>query len=125
MKFKTTAREIKANYTVIGLGYCTLANLLTYKAPLAYTCGVYGWNSDIYEFTHDGRTFMVSTGYRPFGNTKMDGIYELCKKYDDRAREIIDEYSGYDNTLRAINSLIADFGGDIISRLDKSENGRK
>lgn len=122
MKFKTTAKEMKANYTVISAGYCDLQNLLTYKSPLAYTCGVYGWNSDVYEFSHDGRTFMVSTGYRPFSNTKLDGFRELCRKYDDRAREILGEYVGYDNTLKAINSLIADFSGDVCRLLKMSED---
>lgn len=62
MKYKTTDREQRQNNnTVIGFGYCEIQNLERYLRPNAYTCGIYGWRADFYEF--DG--FTISTGYQP------------------------------------------------------------
>lgn len=47
MKFKTTRKAVKENSGIIlEVGYCELQNLLYFKDPAAYTCGVYGWNAD-------------------------------------------------------------------------------
>ena len=50
MKYKTTAKAIK-NWcvNVKCAGYCDLQHLLSNHEPTAYTCGVYGWNFDVYE----------------------------------------------------------------------------
>lgn len=62
MKYKTTDREQRQNNnTIIGFGYCEIQNLERYLTPNAYTCGIYGWRADFYEF--DG--FTISTGYQP------------------------------------------------------------
>ena len=66
MKYRTTAKAIRANYEAVSLGYCEAQNLLRAVAePEAYTCGVYGWNADIYRTTEPGK--VIVTGYRPFG----------------------------------------------------------
>jgi hypothetical protein len=79
MKFKTTKKEIMANYSnVIRVGYCGLQNLLNYKNPIAYTSGSMGWNADIYEI--NANTVMV-TGYAPFGNFMPNR--EIVEKYEN------------------------------------------
>lgn len=61
MKFKSTKRDIMANYgNIIKVDYCDLQNLLKYESPIAYTAGVYGWNADIYDFGG----IAICTGYR-------------------------------------------------------------
>ena len=88
MKFKTTQKAIKNNYDkIFAVGYCELCNLLQFEKPIAYTCGVYGWNADIYTF---GGVALV-TGYRPFGKSVS---FELVQEYDNQAREIINGKSG-------------------------------
>ena len=85
MKFKTTKEAVKEGYrNIVEIGYCGLQHLLYYKNPVAYTCGVYGWNADIYEI---GRGSAICTGYRPFGDIRVD--YELVKEYDNKARDLI------------------------------------
>jgi len=82
MKFKTTAKVLKAGYYyIIKAGYCDLQNLLHYKNPVAYSSGVYGWNFDVYNI--DG--VAIATGYRgmPHKNTKED--YKLIREYDKKA----------------------------------------
>ena len=85
MKFKTTMKEVKATSRVIlKVGYCDLATLLRYESPYAYTCGVYGWNADIYVF--NGVT--IVTGYRPF---VQNVDYDLVEEFEERARALADE----------------------------------
>jgi hypothetical protein len=84
MKFKTTEKAIKANYSkIIKVGYCNLQYLLRYETPIAYTCGKVGWKADIYEFNG----ILIVTGYQPFGNISAD--YDLCEEYEERAQKII------------------------------------
>ena len=50
MKVKTTRKAIvNSSYNVKYAGYCDLSYLLNNHSPIAYTCGVYGWNFDVYE----------------------------------------------------------------------------
>ena len=61
MKVKTTRKAIvNGSYNVKCAGYCDLSHLLNNHSPIAYTCGVYGWNFDVYEVY--GVT--ICTGYR-------------------------------------------------------------
>lgn len=94
MKFKTTSKRIKENYGqnyILSIGYCDLQFLLKYEYPKAYTSGVYGWNYDLYDI--DG--IAICTGYR--GQPKgKDFNYSLVRKYDDKARKIIETYNKKD-----------------------------
>lgn len=84
MKFKTTKRDVMNGFArVISVGYCDMQDLLRYKNPVAYTCGVYGWNADIYDM---GAGTAIVTGYRPFGNVKMD--YSIVREYEKTAGDI-------------------------------------
>lgn len=105
-KIKTTEKAIKNAYNnVISVGYCDLQNLLYDLEPTFYTCGVYGWNSDIYII--DYNTCIV-TGYRPFGNihASYNGI---CNKYDTKARKLyrdtIDNGGSYELAIKKIAKL--------------------
>jgi len=104
MKFKTTQKEIKNNYSkIIVCGHCQLNYLLRYESPEAYTCGVYGWNADIYDF---GDVAIV-TGYRPFGDIEC---YELCKEYDAKAEKLVNNYTiDYDKAQKQIKELLKEF----------------
>lgn len=74
MKYKTTRKSVVENSTnIIAIGYCGADHLLRGIEPRAYTCGVYGWNFDVYEV--HGLT--ICTGYRgmPGRNAKnLDGM---------------------------------------------------
>ena len=50
MKFKTTQKEIRANFNkIICVPYCGLQTLLSYESPVAYTVRREGWAADIYD----------------------------------------------------------------------------
>lgn len=84
MKYKTTKKAVNYWYgKKICVGYADLQHLLRYEDANGYTCGVYGWNANIYEI--DGNTAII-TGYRPFGNIHPD--YEIIRQYNKQAEEI-------------------------------------
>jgi len=83
MKYKTTAKELKQGYyKIIEAGYCDLQSLLSYKSPIAYSKGTYGWNFDVYEI--DG--IAITTGYRgmPRKNSKSD--YKLMREFEEKSK---------------------------------------
>lgn len=110
-KIKTTAKAIRNAYpNIITIGYCDLQYLLGYFSPAYYTCGVYGWNCDIYII--DSET-VIATGYRPV-NGKYHN-YEIVKKYNDKAKsEIYGNWDeDYDTKKDKANKLLSDFVKEI------------
>lgn len=122
MKFKTTTKRIKENYSqnyILSIGYCDLQFLLKYESPRAYTSGVYGWNYDLYEI--DG--IAICTGYN--GQPKGKNFdYDLVRKYDNKARKILETrkkdtetWEKYDNKKRkAIKKLLNNFLKEVYAR---------
>ena len=84
MKFKTTRKTMKDNYTtIIKVGYCSLAYLLQYENPIAYSTSAGGWACDYYEI--DG--IIISTGYAPTGD--IIPAYDVCHRYNVKAENIV------------------------------------
>lgn len=82
MKYKTTGKALKEGYCkIISVGYCDLQGLLSYKNPVAYAAGYYGWNFDVYDING----VAIVTGYRsmPSKNSKAD--YKLIREYEAKA----------------------------------------
>ena len=89
MKFRTTQKEIKANYAkIISVPYCSLQNLLCWESPVAYTARRDGWAADIYDM---GGGVAIVTGYAPFGNIRP--TYELRERYEKQAEAVRFDYS--------------------------------
>ena len=84
MKYRTTAKAVQQGYpNIISVGYCGAYHLLKGIEPKAYTCGVYGWNFDVYEI--DWNT-AVCTGYRGMpGHVEWD----FTKAYEQKAIGIV------------------------------------
>ena len=109
MKFKTTQKAVKEGYrNIIEIGYCDLQFLLNYETPIAYTCGVYGWNSDIYQI--DNNTVIV-TGYRPFGNVNVD--YKLIREYNKKAGKIVLDWNII-NKKELLGELLNEFVKKVL-----------
>lgn len=88
MKYKTTRKAVvngTASDDLICAGYCEFSSLLRNHEPIAYTCGVYGWNFDVYHVY--GKT--ICTGYRGMpGRQPNNG-----EKYEKAARALLEDYS--------------------------------
>lgn len=114
-KAKVTRKWVRNNFYCISVGYCDLQNLLHYVSPDYYTCGVYGWNFDVYTFGD----YAITTGYRSMiDNCRHEDF--SCSEWDDKAREIIKNHSwnDYDRTRKEVNSLLEDF----LKKTFKTEN---
>lgn len=105
MKFKTTAKAIRnSGSKVVCAGYCDLQNLLRHHDPIAYTCGVYGWNFDVYEVY--GLT--ICTGYRGMVGRRANNISE----YEKKAEKILDwnnKSMTYEEKEKAVEELLKEF----------------
>jgi hypothetical protein len=109
MKFKTTQREIKANFSkIICVPYCELQYLLNFKSPIAYTVRREGWAADIYDM---GCGVAIVTGYAPFG--KIFPSYELREKYEKEARKISYNCS-YEEGRKALQELQKNFIEEVL-----------
>lgn len=103
MKVKTTRKAVvNGSVNVRCAGYCDLQFLLNNHSPIAYTCGVYGWNFDVYEVY--GLT--ICTGYRGMPGARLDGIRE----YEKKAREIWENYNTpYETQKEETEKLLQEF----------------
>jgi len=116
MKYKTTDREQRNNnYLVVAFGYCSIQNVERFLSPSAYTCGVYGWRADFYNFGN----VTLSTGYAPlsFASDKLAvkrGAYikkkveALNKKIEKLSRGTGDWFKMNKKTVAKIEKIIND-----------------
>nr|DAK83723.1 MAG TPA: hypothetical protein [Caudoviricetes sp.] len=105
MKYRTTAKAIREGANnPCSAGYCNLSYLLNNHNPDAYTCGVYGWNFDVYEIY--GIT--ICTGYRGMVGPRCKGIAE----YEEKAKKIFSWENikmTYEEKRDAVENLLHEF----------------
>ena len=103
MKYKTTAKALRENaYNLRSAGYCDLQNLLRARDANAYTCGVYGWNFDVY----DVYGLTICTGYRGMPGKRLDDISD----YEAKAGAVWSDYTkSYDERREEVEQLLRDF----------------
>ena len=122
MKFKTTTKKIKENYSqdyILSIGYCDLQTLLKYESPIAFTSGIYGWNYDLYEI--DG--IAICTRYRGMPQGKSFD-YSIVRKYETKAQKIADRrkkddetWAHYDNKQRkSVKKLLKQFLKEVYTK---------
>lgn len=101
MKYKTTRKAVVAGSPrLVSVGYCDLQSLLRYHSPVAYTCGVYGWNFDVYEVY--GLT--ICTGYRGMPGRTANN----ARKYEEAARDALERLD-WREAEAEIERLLAEF----------------
>lgn len=121
---KLTRKQVNNGYVkIIGVGYASMQHLLKGKTRIGYSAGINGWDCDYYNI----EGVMISTGYRPLKSKGLvvDPNYHLIKKYDDKAREILNGKSfskEYENLLLEVSILLHELV-DILAygRNDKNE----
>lgn len=101
MKYKTTRKAVvSGSSNIVSVGYCDLSTLLRYHSPIAYTCGVYGWNFDVYDI--NGLT--ICTGYRGMPGRRANNVH----KYEQAARDAV-EHLDWREAEQEIERLLAEF----------------
>lgn len=111
MKKKMTRKDVLGMHQhVLKVGYCQLETLLSNIEPYAYTCGVYGWNSDVYSLGN----VAISMGYRPCGDIQCS--YELVNKYEELAQsEYTTKGRNYDKYQQALTDLLYSFIDEAVA----------
>lgn len=106
-KANVTRKWVNDNYWCCSVGYCDLQNLLRYQSASYYTCGVYGWNFDVYIFGD----YAITTGYRGMIDNVKKDYYSLIHEYDDKARELLKEQweRPHDELKAEVNNLLNEF----------------
>lgn len=111
MEVRLKEKQVKEAFIgVLPLGYCDLYYTLRALGRCGWTCGVYGWNSDIYDL---GNGYAISCGYRPIGNMKKpEGI---VAKYEKKERKIMDRhYKNWQNRNKALLRNLDNFVKEIM-----------
>ena len=105
MKYETTIKAIReGSANPRAAGYCDLQCLLVNHEPVAYTCGAYGWNFDVYEVY--GLT--ICTGYRRMVGPRLAHIGE----YEKRASKLLsweNNNMSYEEKREAVENLLHEF----------------
>lgn len=117
MKFRTSIKAIRDEFgkkNIISIGYCEAQSLLSFIDASAYTCGVYGWNFDMYEIHGTA----ICTGYRgmPAG---LEYDYNKLKELELAAEKIRADYKRpYKERKDEVEKLLIKF-------IDKVKGGSK
>lgn len=103
MKYRTTVKALREGACNLRCAdYCDLENLLRAHDANAYTCGVYGWNFDVYE----AYGLTICTGYRGMPGKRLEGIVE----YEKKADAIWCDYNKpYEERQKAVETLLHEF----------------
>jgi len=104
-KAKVTRKWVASYYTCYGTGYCDLVSLLYFQSKDFYTCGVYGWNFDVYTFGD----YAITTGYRGM-ISHIERDFALDREYNEKARAILDNKElSYEEKKTKVNALLEEF----------------
>ena len=117
-KARVTRKWVKDNYYCCSVGYCGLQNLLHYVSADYYTCGVYGWNCDIYTFGD----YAITTGYRGMIDNVSKDYSSLIHEYEDKARELIKTQweKPYEELKTEVNNLLKEFLQKVFDTKDST-----
>lgn len=110
-KFELKKKDVNSNFTyVVKILNCDL-DMLNYNIidPMGYTCGVYGWNSDIYYVNY---YTAISEGDRPFGN--IEPSRELLEKYNTLFNILKKHSYDYDIFEKKLYNMLDDFCNEAI-----------
>lgn len=108
-KIRVKEKDIRESFrNIICVGYCDLQYLLYYKNADFNTTGVYGWKADFYKI--DNNT-IISTGYQPIGDIRN---YELNRKYDNKAREIVYSDIDYKVKMQKLDRLLEKYVKEML-----------
>lgn len=87
-KIKTTKKEMKQNYRILGVGYCEMQTLLKHYSPIAYhASNITGWTCDFYLIND----IVISTGYNPLQSKNMVSDYNLIQDYEKKVFSVEDK----------------------------------
>lgn len=108
MALELKAKDVRNSYNCFSLGYCELYNILNVHNRIGYTCGIYGWNANVYVDMTSESNVAIVTGYRPFGRQIPQAILDKYRKADKELQNIVSVGERIDTAKRLYNELIAE-----------------
>jgi hypothetical protein len=117
-KSRVTRKWVKDNFYCCSVGYCDLQNLLHYQSASYYTCGIYGWNMDVYTFGD----YAITTGYRGMIDNVPGDYHSLIREYEEKARELLKaQWEKPGDVLEAeVNKLLKEFLQKVFDTEDSN-----
>lgn len=114
MKLEVKKSEILRKSCGVGVykvGYCEL-KVLDVLSPIGYTCGVYGWNCDVYNVNG----YILTTGYRPFGVSIDSKYINKCNKEFEMVynKYKYDKEYKYNQYIEDCNYILNNFINDVV-----------
>ena len=101
MKTKVTKKQIMSNFSeIMEVNYCVIQRLLDHFSPQYYTCGIYGWNSDIYVIDD----MVIVTGYNPFGTFRPS--YKELERVNKAHEKIYAKNLSFDKKCDQVKKLL-------------------
>lgn len=121
-KANVTNKWVKEKYTCISIGYCDLQNLLKFESPIYYTCGVYGWNYDVYAglpSVPGHYNIAICTGYRgmPENTKTAKEKHSIIRKYEEKAMKFYNDNwktMDYEDIRTVFQGYIKDFLTELL-----------
>lgn len=112
-KARVTRKWVHDNFICCAVGYCDLQNLLRYTSADYYTCGVYGWNFDVYTFGD----YAITTGYRGMIDNVRKDYHDIIRKYENMAEELNENHGldfKYEEHKAELKKLLGDFLKEVF-----------
>ena len=108
MKIRTTRKEVLQSFDKVYRISQELGDEISrYINPDYYTCGVYGWNSDIYKVNY---SIALVYGYRLFGKEyPREKQQELLKKLDKLESRYDKKAIKYETMMKKGREIINEF----------------
>ena len=120
-KIKTTKREMKENFRIIGIQNCAAQRLLSQFSPIAYSAGGDGWSCDYYCIND----VIISTGYGYIENKRTEYDYKDLRKAEEKARKIYHNWESkltYKQKDAKVKRILIKFINDSISKYVEESN---
>lgn len=96
---------------VVQVGAWGVQHLVRNAQKIGYNIGIYGHNWDAYNI---GGGVVVCTGFR---NLTGQNVNALARKYDEKAREILQKALPYQEREQQVEQLLKSFTAEILASL--------
>lgn len=121
LKESDVKRMIAYSPASVCLGYCAAQYLFRPLEKVGYTCGIYGWNYDVYSV----HGVIACTGYR-----RMKGVYspelsDITERYNRLAERLsCEQWKDWRRYNRATDYILARWAREVKAITRKEGNKR-
>lgn len=112
---------VAASEASVCLGYCAASYLFRPLEKVGYTCGIYGWNYDVYSV----HGVIACTGYRRMKGSYSPELSALTERYNRLAERLSGEsWKDWKRYNRATNYILARWAREAKA-IARKEGGKR